>query len=188
VSGASLPPDIRHLVVDRDGVLNREAADGGYVRTPEAFQWLPGVLEALTRLAAAGVRLSVATNQSGVGRGLMTLADLGAVHARMQADAAAHGAPLAAVFSCPHAPEEGCACRKPAPGLLLAALESSGIAPAQTLAVGDDERDLEAARRAGLAFALVRTGKGRRAEAQIAAAGVPAYDDLLGLAAALLGR
>jgi D-glycero-D-manno-heptose 1,7-bisphosphate phosphatase len=188
VSGALLPPHIRHVVLDRDGVLNHEAADGTYVRVPQAFHWLPGALAGLGRLAAGGVRLSVATNQSGVGRGLMTLEELSRVHARMQADAAAHGAPLEAVLFCPHAPEEGCACRKPAPGLLLAALEHSAIPPAQTLVVGDDERDFAAACAAGLAFALVRTGKGRRAEAQIAAAGAPAYDDLLALAEALLGR
>jgi len=176
----------RHLILDRDGVLNEEAAEGGYVRSPAAFRWLPGALTGLALLHRSGVRLSVVTNQSGIGRGLMTREDLASVHGRMQAEAAASGAPLDCVLFCPHAPGEGCCCRKPAPGLLLAAIERSGIGPGDTLAVGDDTRDLEAAQRAGVAAALVRTGKGRRTEAQIAGGPLAAYDDLLQLAGAVV--
>lgn len=175
----------RHLILDRDGVLNEEAADGGYVRAAGEFRWLPGALTALALLHRSGVRLSVVTNQSGIGRGLMTREDLASVHGRMQAEAAACGGPLDCVLFCPHAPEEGCSCRKPAPGLILAAIERSGIGPGETLAVGDDARDLEAAQRAGVAAALVRTGKGRRTEAQIAGGPPAAYDDLLQLARAV---
>jgi D-glycero-D-manno-heptose 1,7-bisphosphate phosphatase len=168
-------------------VLNREAPDGGYVRVPTEFHWLPGALEGLALLHDAGVHLSVATNQSGVGRGLMTLEHLARVHERMLTEAAAHGASLDAVFFCAHAPAEGCGCRKPAPGLLELAVARSGISRGETLAVGDDLRDLEAAQRANLAAALVRTGKGRQTEAQIAPGSVAAYDDLLALARAILG-
>jgi D-glycero-D-manno-heptose 1,7-bisphosphate phosphatase len=132
------------------------------------------------------VRLSVATNQAGVGRGLMSLAQLAAVHERMQTDAAAHGGALDAVLYCPHAPEERCACRKPAPGLIQAAMAHSGIAASDSIVVGDDRRDVEAAERAGVAAALVRTGKGRRTEALLGKAAVPAYDDLRELARAIL--
>lgn len=178
----------RHLILDRDGVLNEEAGEGTYVRTPGEFRWLPGSLAALALLHRSGVRLSVVTNQSGIGRGYMSLEDLASIHARMQAEAAAAGARLDCVLFCPHAPGKGCLCRKPAPGLLLAAIERSGIDPGQTLAVGDDARDLEAARRAGVAAALVRTGKGRATEAQIAAGPLAAYDDLLQLAHAVVAE
>src|SRR5215469_1858261 len=176
----------RHVILDRDGVLNHEAPEGGYVREPSEFRWLPGALEGLALLRRAGLRLSVATNQAGVGRGLMSLQQLAAVHARMQTEAAAHGGALDAVLYCPHAPEEQCSCRKPAPGLILAAVACSGIASSDTIVVGDDRRDLEAAERAGVAAALVRTGKGRRTEALLGKAAVPAYDDLRELARAIL--
>ena len=177
---------IRHVILDRDGVLNHEAPAGRYLSDPAEFRWLPGALEALALLRRAGVRLSVATNQAGVGRGLMSLEQLAAVHARMQAEAAAHGGALDAVLYCPHAPEELCACRKPEPGLIRQAIESSGIAAADSIVVGDDQRDLEAARRAGVAAALVRTGKGRATEELLGGAAVPAYDDLVQLARAIL--
>jgi D-glycero-D-manno-heptose 1,7-bisphosphate phosphatase len=177
----------KHVILDRDGVLNREAPDGGYVRDPAEFSWLPGSLEALAMLRRAGVRLSVATNQSGVGRGLMTLAQLEAVHDRMRAEALRHDAMLDTVLFCPHAPGDGCECRKPAPGLIKEALARSGIAAADSLVVGDDHRDLEAASRAGVRGALVRTGKGRKTETALRGAEVPTYDDLSQLARAILG-
>jgi D-glycero-D-manno-heptose 1,7-bisphosphate phosphatase len=176
----------RHVILDRDGVLNHEAPDGGYVREPAQFRWLPGALEGLALLRHAGVRLSVTTNQSGVGRGLMSLQQLAAVHERMQTEAAAQGVALDAILYCPHAPEEQCSCRKPAPGLIQAAVARSGIAASDSIVVGDDRRDLEAAERAGVAAALVRTGKGRRTEALLGKAAVPAYDDLRELARAIL--
>lgn len=184
----TLQSGLRHVILDRDGVLNRETDGAGYVREPAEFHWLPGALEGLAMLHQAALHLTVVTNQSGVGRGLMSLEQLAAVHARMQQDAAAHGAALDAVLFCPHAPEEGCSCRKPAPGLIQAAIERSGIAAADSIAVGDDGRDLEAAARAGVAAVLVRTGKGRRTEARLAGPGVPVYDDLLQLARAIVGR
>jgi D-glycero-D-manno-heptose 1,7-bisphosphate phosphatase len=178
--------NFRHVILDRDGVLNYEAPEGSYVREPAEFRWLPGALEALALLRRAGLRLSVATNQAGVGRGLMSLAQLAAVHDRMQTEAAAHGGALDAVLYCPHAPEEQCSCRKPAPGLIQAAVARSGIAASDSIVVGDDRRDLEAAQRAGVAAVLVRTGKGRQTEALLGDAAVPAYDDLRALARAIL--
>jgi D-glycero-D-manno-heptose 1,7-bisphosphate phosphatase len=170
--------DVRHLIVDRDGVLNAEPAGGEFVREPAQFHWLPGSLEALARLSAAGIRISVASNQSGVGRGLMSPADLARVHARMTDSAAAAGGSIDAIFCCPHAPDAGCECRKPAPGLVLAAMRASGIAPAATLVVGDDARDVAAARAAGVAAALVRSGKGRAVEQALADPTLPVFEDL----------
>lgn len=178
---------VRHVILDRDGVLNYEAPAGSYVREPAEFRWLPGALEGLALLRRAGVHLSVATNQAGVGRGVMSLAQLAAVHERMQSEAAAHGGSLDAILYCPHAPEEECSCRKPAPGLIQAALARSGIPANESIVVGDDERDLEAARRAGVAAVLVRTGKGRRTAGLTSNATVPTYDDLLQLARAITG-
>jgi len=179
-------PPIRHVILDRDGVLNHEAPDGGYVRDASEFRWLPHALEGLAMLRRAGLYISVVTNQSGVGRGLMSLEQLSAVHELMQKEAAAHGGALDEVLFCPHAPEERCACRKPAPGLIQAAITRSHIAAAATLVVGDDTRDLEAARQAGVAAALVRTGKGRLTEALSCNAAAPAYDDLAQLARAIV--
>lgn len=178
----------RHLILDRDGVLNHEAPDAGYVREPADFVWLPGALDTLALLRGAGVRLTVATNQSGVGRGLMSLAQLAAVHERMLAEAANAGGALDAVLFCPHAPEDRCTCRKPEPGLIHEAIERSGIAAAESLVVGDARRDLEAAVRAGVRAVLVRTGKGRKTETQLHGNEVPTFDDLPQFARALLGN
>jgi D-glycero-D-manno-heptose 1,7-bisphosphate phosphatase len=118
----------------------------------------------------------------------MSLEQLEAVHARMRAEASAHGGALDAVLVCPHAPEDDCVCRKPAPGLIRAAIEQAGICAGESLVVGDDQRDLEAARRAGVTAVLVRTGKGRQTENLLCSAGVAAYDDLPQLARALVGN
>ena len=179
-SAQPLAANIRHLILDRDGVLNQEAPDHGYILRPEDFRWLPGSLQALVTLSALGLRLSIATNQSAVGRGLMTDQDLDQVLGTMLEQARAAGARIAGVFVCRHAPEAHCDCRKPAPGLLLSALQDSGIPASQTLFVGDDLRDVDAARTAGIAAALVRTGKGRGAAAQLLARGevLPVFDDL----------
>lgn len=177
----------KHVILDRDGVLNREAEGTGYILEPAQFHWLPGTLDALAALRRAGLYLTVATNQSGVGRGLMTLAQLEAVHDRMRAEAAGHGASLDAVLFCPHSPEDGCTCRKPAPGLIREALERSGFSAEESLLVGDDQRDLEAAARAGVRAVLVRTGKGRRTELSLPQGReVPIYDDLSQLAHAIV--
>lgn len=180
------PRGFRHVILDRDGVLNREAEGVGCVSDPSQFHWLPGALEGLAILRRAGLYLSVATNQSAVGRGLISLEQLAAVHERMQADAAAYGGALDAVLFCPHAPEEECACRKPAPGLIQAAIARSGISAGESIVVGDDRRDLEAASRAGVAAALVRSGKGRQTEQLICGSDVPVYDDLTQLACAVV--
>ena len=177
----------KHVILDRDGVLNYEAPDSGYVREPADFLWLPGSLEALATLTRAGLRLTVATNQSGVGRGIMSLAQLTAVHDRMLTEAAAGGAAIDAVLFCPHAPGDRCSCRKPEPGLIHEAISRSGIAAEDSLVVGDAQRDLEAAARAGVRSVLVRTGKGRRTEAALRGTEVRVYDDLSQLAHELVG-
>jgi len=176
----------RHVILDRDGVLNRELPAFEYVRTPADFRWLPGALEGLALLSCAGLRLSVVTNQSAIGRGFLSLAQVLEVHAYMRSEAAAHGVALDAVLLCPHAPAAQCHCRKPAPGLIHAALAQVGATARDSILLGDDQRDLEAARRAGVAAALVRSGKGRRTERQLAGGEVPVFDDLPQFARAML--
>jgi D-sedoheptulose 7-phosphate isomerase len=177
---------IRHVILDRDGVLNVEQAGGGWVSDWSQWRWLPGATEGLRALTAAGMRVSIATNQSGVGRGLVARSDVDALHARMIADAASEGATIDRVFVCPHAPEERCDCRKPGSGLFLEAIAASGIPAGETMALGDDLRDLQGAWSAGVSAALVRTGKGRPTEANLAGQPVPVYDDLRDFAGAVV--
>ena len=179
----------RHVILDRDGVLNHEAPAHGYILRSADFHGLPGTRTALALMHEAGIRLSVATNQSAVGRGLMDLQQLEHILSHMRAQAAAAGGPIDAVFYCPHAPDEGCDCRKPRPGLIAAAMAASGILPEQTLFAGDDERDVQAALAAGVTPVLLRTGKGAHTEAQLRNRRftLPVYDDLLQFARALTG-
>ena len=179
------PMPVRHVILDRDGVLNAEAGAGAYVTDPEQWQWIPGALAALVRLHQAGIRVSIATNQSGVGRGVMSMADLSAVHERMLADVNRAGGCISAVHVCPHAPDQGCDCRKPASGLVRSAIAESGIDADETLVVGDDLRDLAAADGAGVKAALVLTGKGRKAAA-LRDMEIAVYDDLGALARVLI--
>lgn len=176
----------RHVILDRDGVLDAELPAGGYLVEWSQWRWLPGALDSLARLHAAGWCISVATNQSAVGRGLLTRAALDAIHRRMCNEATRAGGTIDHVFVCPHAPSRACACRKPAPGLLLDALRTTGIPRDATIAVGDDVRDVEAGHRAGIAAALVRTGKGAVATGRLANPDVPVFDDLAAFTSALL--
>lgn len=180
----------RLLVVDRDGTLSRDPED--YVHGPEDWEPLPGALEALARLNEGGWRIVVASNQTGLGRGLFDMATLNAVHARMHRTLAQAGARVEAVFFCPHAPDEGCDCRKPAPGLFLQVARRFGVAPQQLVAVGDSMRDVQAALAAGCETHLVLTGQlaawrggGRPPELPAA---VACHDDLAALADTLLAR
>ena len=170
--------NVRHIILDRDGVLNEERVDTSPVSRPSGFRWLPGSLEALSDLRAMGLRVSVATNQSGIGRGALSELELSAIHEKMSLEAKDAGGSIDAIFYCPHRPEECCTCRKPAPGLILAAIKQSGIAGTDTLVIGDATRDLQAARSAGTRAVLVRTGKGRLCEDEAVAHGFPVFDDL----------
>jgi D-glycero-D-manno-heptose 1,7-bisphosphate phosphatase len=144
------------VILDRDGVINQESA--AFIRTPADWQPIAGSLAAIARLTAAGVHVYVATNQSGVGRGLIQPADLDAIHARMTAAVEAAGGRLAGVFFCPHAPDAGCDCRKPAPGLLRRIEAATGWSLSGVPVIGDSARDLAAGRAVGARPLLVLTG------------------------------
>lgn len=175
-----------HLIIlDRDGVINHDSED--YIRTPEEWVPIPGSLEAMGRLYAAGYRLAVATNQSGIGRGLLTRERLAQIHARMLAAVRAHGGDIEGIFVCPHTPEDGCGCRKPAPGLLHQIGSTLNVSLSGVYFVGDSERDVLAARSVAAVPVLVRTGKGARSlGASPALEGVVVFDDLAAFADALL--
>lgn len=165
-------PNFRHVILDRDGVLNAEAP-GGFVTDPEQFQWLSNVLDGLALLSRAGIRLSVATNQSCVGRGIIDAAALDRVHKKMTVEAALWGVHFDGIYVCPHAPDAGCRCRKPLPGLLESAIHESGIAASETVFIGDAATDLQCARAAGITPWLVRTGKGKNTEATLGRGEIP---------------
>ena len=159
-------PPIEHAILDRDGVLNRELEDG-WLAEPEQWQWETGSLEALRRLTELGVRISVVSNQSGLGRGAVTREQVEGGHRWLTDELRAAGVELSGIYVCPHAPEEGCECRKPRPGLVRQALSVAGISAQRSVLIGDDKRDLEAGRAAGVRVALVLTGKGREVRSQI---------------------
>lgn len=144
-----LPVEPRWVLLDRDGVINRDSDQ--YIRTPQEWQPLPGALEALEQLTVAGCRLAVVTNQSGVARGYFSAATLARIHARLFSAVAAAGGRIEAVFYCPHAPGSNCDCRKPAPGLLHRAMRFLRADAARTVMIGDSQRDIDAARRCGVA-------------------------------------
>lgn len=145
------------VILGRDGVLNQFRE--GHVTAPEEWVPVPGALEALARLNHAGWHVVVATNQSGIGRGMIDMSAVNAVHAHMNRQLQLVGGRIDAVFLCPHTPEEGCACRKPKPGLLFDIVRRYGVDAAQVPMVGDTERDLVAAAGAGCEPHLVRSGR-----------------------------
>ena len=149
-----------HVILDRDGVLNREPASG-WVTDAAQWEWETGALDALDLLAASGVRVSIVTNQSCIGRGLVAADVVERLHSWLAAELRARGVDLVGIFVCPHAPDAGCACRKPGAALFEQAIAESGVSAARTVAVGDDVRDVEAARAAGVRPIVVLTGKGR---------------------------
>lgn len=147
------------VFLDRDGVINANRPD--YVKSWAEVRFLPGVFRALARLARTPFAIVVVTNQSPVGRGLLAPEVAEEINRRIQAMVAAHGGRIDAVYLCPHRPEEGCACRKPKPGLLLRAAQERDLNLAASYMVGDALSDVEAARAAGVHPILVLTGRGR---------------------------
>ncbi len=168
------------IFLDRDGVIIENRAD--YVRTWADVAYLPGALEALRRVSALDYRIVIVTNQAGIGHGLIEPAEAERINQRIVADVRAAGGRIDGVYVCPHTPADNCPCRKPAPGLLLAAGRDLGLDMGRSLLIGDALSDLEAGRRAGVGrTALVRTGRGAEQEALAIAGGLgpgEVYDDL----------
>lgn len=148
------------IILDRDGVINHDSDH--YIKHPDEWVAIEGSLEAISRLSHEGWRVFVATNQSGLARGLFDMQGLHAIHRKMQEALAEMGGTIEAIFFCPHGPDEGCLCRKPAPGLISDILSRADHPALGTPVVGDSHRDLSAAHALGARPILVQTGKGRR--------------------------
>lgn len=153
----------RFALVDRDGTINEERH---HLDDPDDLVLIPGSAAALVRLRdALGMGIVVVTNQAEIGRGNLRPERLEEIHARLEAMLAAEGAHVDAIAVCPHAPEDGCACRKPAPGLALAAAERFGFDPPGAFVIGDHAGDMGMGRAIGATTVFVRTGHGAEEEA-----------------------
>jgi D-glycero-D-manno-heptose 1,7-bisphosphate phosphatase len=157
---------VKLIILDRDGTINEDRDD--YVKSPDEWVPIPGALEAIARLNHAGWHTVVASNQSGIGRGLFDMVTLNEMHLKMNHLLAKQGGRIDAVFFCPHTPDDGCNCRKPLPGLFRQIGERYGVDLSEVPVVGDVLRDLQAGAAAGCQPHLVRSGKAAKmGQAQI---------------------
>lgn len=169
----------RAVFLDRDGTINEES---GYLYKVEDCRFIPGSIEAIARLKAAGFLVVVVTNQSGIARGYYTEADLGKLHQYMDTVITSGGGKVDGWYFCPHHPDyvhgtTGCDCRKPLPGMLRLAADELGIDLGSSWMIGDKIADIEAGAAAGCRPALVRTGYGNKAAALVSPE-IPVFDDL----------
>lgn len=157
------------VILDRDGVVNHDSA--AFIKNPDEWTPIAGSLDAIARLNQAGYQVVLATNQSGIGRGLLDISALCAIHDKMHRALALAGARVEAVFYCPHAQDAGCNCRKPRPGMFEDIAHRFNVDLTDVPCVGDALRDLQAADAVGAQPILVLTGKGKQTQA---AGGLPA--------------
>jgi D-glycero-D-manno-heptose 1,7-bisphosphate phosphatase len=150
------------IILDRDGTINHDS--DAYIKSPEEWRPIEGSLEAIARLTQADYRIAVATNQSGIARGLFDTTTLIAIHNTMQRALGQVGGRIDAFFFCPHAADSACECRKPRPGMLIEIAKRFNVSLDDTYMVGDALRDLEAAAAAGAKPVLVLTGKGKKTQ------------------------
>jgi D-glycero-D-manno-heptose 1,7-bisphosphate phosphatase len=187
-----MQPIPKLIILGRDGILNEFRED--HIKSPDEWVPVPGALEAVARLNHAGWHVVVATNQSGIGRGMIDMATVNAVHAQMMRSLQGFGGRIDAVFFCPHTPDDGCDCRKPLPGMAREIGRRYGVDLRQVPMVGETLRDLQAARAAGCEPHLVRSGRAKALDAaQLASLleqvpGTFVHSDLGELATHLLER
>ncbi len=176
------------VVLDRDGVINQDSS--AFVKSAEEWLPLPGSIAAIAALSSAGFTVAIASNQSGLARGLFDDAALAAMHEKMQRLVAAESGRVDHIIICPHGPDNGCDCRKPKPGMLLTLGKHYGVSLHGVPAIGDSLRDLEAAAAAGARPILVRTGNGEITAGRLPAkfASIEVYDDLAAAAAVLVAE
>lgn len=176
---------MRLLILDRDGVINKESK--AFIKCPAEWTPIPGSLEAIARANAAGYRVVVLSNQSGLARKVLDIRALHLVHQTMHQRLAEVGGRIEAIFFCPHGSEAECPCRKPRPGLFHDLASRLHVSLEGVPAIGDRERDVVAARAAGAMPILVRTGHGEATLAQGPdMSGVEVYADLAAAVEALL--
>jgi D-glycero-D-manno-heptose 1,7-bisphosphate phosphatase len=180
--------DARLIILDRDGVINQDSSE--FVKS--ADEWIPldGSIEAIARLSQAGFAVAVASNQSGLARGLFDAGALARMHEKMSTLVANAGGRIEHIAICPHGPDEGCDCRKPKAGLLFQIGAHFNAALTGVPVIGDSLRDLQAGRSALARPILVRTGNGRKTEGNLPSdlSMIGVYDDLPAAAAALLAE
>ena len=152
---------MKTVFLDRDGVINRNPPNKGYVQRWPEFSFIPNAREAIRELTQSGYRIIVVTNQAGIGRGLFSEESLMDTHSRMVAKISEAGGTIDAVYYCPHLPEAGCACRKPKPGMLLRAAREHNLELSNAYLIGDSITDIDAGQRAGTRTFLVLTGHGQ---------------------------
>ncbi len=177
---ASLPFRPQAVILDRDGVINFDSVH--YILAPDQWRPVPGALAAIARLRRLGVPVAVASNQSAVGRGMISREQFESIRRTMEQAIHDAGGALAASAYCFHAPDDGCDCRKPRPGLVRRVLRELACDPKRTVMIGDSLRDLEAALAAGIHAALVISGHHERepliARARALDPGIPVFPDL----------
>jgi len=175
------------LILDRDGVINKDSAE--FVKSPGEWLPLPGSIGAIARLSRAGYTVTVASNQSGLARGLFGRNALRAMHRKLRKLVTAEGGRVDRIVVCPHGPDDNCNCRKPNPGLLTRLARHYNTTLDGVPVVGDSLRDLQAAASAGATPVLVRTGNGAKTSRKLPAGlrRVRTYDDLAAFAADMLG-
>lgn len=152
------------IFIDRDGTLIRER---GYLSDPASLKFYSGVVPGLARVSKKGWPIVILTNQSGVGRGYFSLAVLHRVHRELKKRLASGGARLSGIYFCPHRPDGGCRCRKPAPGMAKRAARELRLDLKRSFVIGDQERDIQLARNIGASGILVLTGAGRQTRRRI---------------------
>jgi D-glycero-D-manno-heptose 1,7-bisphosphate phosphatase len=174
------------IILDRDGVINQDS--DAYIKHPDEWQPIEGSLEAIARLSRAGYRVFVATNQSGLARGLFDIETLNQIHQKMVDAVQQVGGHIEGIVFCPHGPDEGCRCRKPATGLYEMIAERSQTPLKGVPIVGDSLRDLQAAQRVGAQPILVLTGNGQKTIQQLSGklAKTPVFKDLNSFASQLI--
>jgi len=182
-----LAKPLKLIVLDRDGVINEDSDD--YVKTLEEWIPIPGSLQAIARLNRAGWTVAVATNQSGLARGMFTPSTLADMHFKMQQLVMEQGGRIDLIVHCPHGPDDGCQCRKPKPGMFRTIAEHFGLADLKGVpVVGDSHRDLHAGLLLGGKPYLVKTGKGLRTLEGALPSGTKVFDDLAAVVDHLLGN
>jgi len=177
------------IILDRDGVINHDSDD--YIKSEEEWFPLQGSIEAIAQLSQAGFTVCVATNQSGLGRGLYDEFALARMHALMSSLVEEHGGKIDGVFYCPHLPDDKCECRKPGPGLLNQIEDQFSQSVKGSWFIGDTEKDIGAARAKGCKPILVLTGYGSLTRSTLSPEqleGIPVFDDLFSAAMFVLAE
>ena len=175
------------VILDRDGVINFDSAQ--FIKSPAEWKPIPGSLEAIARLTQSGYRVVVATNQSGIGRGLFDMETLNQIHSKMHKAVVTVGGRIDAIFYCPHTADSHCDCRKPKPGMLKRISETLNVDLKGVANIGDSLRDLQAGAAVGCQTMLVLTGKGQKTKAEgNLPEGTLEFPDLAAAVEAILSR